>query len=223
MRDKIKFITELLEQRFERKMVSHRAGRWSLNSCYARLLVENGYLVDCSVTPHLSWANVLGDPNGSGGTDYTTYPTQPYFMDLDRIDQEGNSPLLEVPVSIMTNSHVPQGLVRQVPSLIRRVVPQFLPTFTWWLRPNGQNRDSMLKILDRACEDRWPCVEFILHSSELMPGGSPTFQTDDDIERLYDDLQVMFGVAAEQFRGQTLSEFYYEYKVQRSQMRGAEM
>ena len=192
MKDKIKFITELLEQRFIHKMVSHRAGRWALNSRYARLLVEHGYRVDCSVTPHVSWASVLGDPNGSGGIDYTAYPARPYFMDLDRIDCEGDSPLLEVPVSIVAKSNV--------------------PPIASWLRPNGRNRDSMLAILELAHEEQWPCVEFMLHSSELMPGGSPTFQTQDDIEALYDDLELLLSKAAEKFRGQTLSEFYNEYK-----------
>jgi hypothetical protein len=182
-------MTNLLEQRFERKMVSHRAGRWAFDSRYARILVEHGYRVDCSVTPHVSWAGVLGDPNGSGGTDYTMYPTRPYFMDLDRIDREGNSPLLEVPVSIVSNSSVAR-----------------------WLRPNGQNRNSMLAILKLACEERWPCVEFMLHSSELMPGGSPTFQTQRDIEALYDDLEALLGEATGAFYGQTLSEFYDDYK-----------
>jgi hypothetical protein len=198
MEEKIKFITDLLEQRFERKMVSHRAGRWALNSCYARLLIEHGYLVDCSVTPHVSWANVLGDPNGSGGSDYTTYPIKPYFMDLDQIDREGNSPLLEVPVSIVLKSNV--------------------PPVTSWLRPNGKNRDSMLAILHQACKEQWLCAEFMLHSSELMSGGSPTFQTQDDIEALYDDLEALFSNAAEQFRGETLSEFYNEYKIRSSQI-----
>lgn len=194
MNDKIKFMTDLLEHRFERKMVSHRAGRWALDSRYTRLLVEHGYLVDCSVTPHVSWASVLGDPNGSGGSDYTNYPTRPYFMDLDRVDREGSSPLLEVPVSIVRVRR-PSGT-----------------DITWWLRPNGGNRNSMLAILDQACKEKWPCVEFMLHSSELMPGCSPTFQTQDDIEALYDDLEALFGNAAEQFRGETLSEFYNEYK-----------
>jgi hypothetical protein len=194
MNDKIKFMTDLLEHCFERKMVSHRAGRWALDNRYTRLLVELGYLVDCSVTPHVSWASVLGHPNGSGGSDYTNYPTRPYFMDLHRIDCEGSSPLLEVPVSIV------------------RVVRPSGPAITWWLRPNGRNRNSMLAILHQACQEQWPCVEFMLHSSELMPGGSPTFQTQDDIEALYDDLEALFSSAADQFRGETLSEFYNEYK-----------
>ena len=191
MRDKIKFMTDLLEERFRHKMASHRAGRWAFDSRYARMLVQQDYRVDCSVTPHVSWTDVLGDPNGSGGTDYTTFPARPYFMDLERIDREGNSPLLEVPVSIVSNGNG-----------------------TRWLRPNGQNRNSMLGILKLACKEQWPCVEFMLHSSELMPGGSPTFQTQDDIEALYDDLQALLGEAAEQFHGQTLSEFYDVYKIQ---------
>src|SRR5262249_34669472 len=137
----------------------------------------------------VSWANVFGDPSGSGGTDYTMYPARPYFMDLDRVDREGDSSLLEVPVSI-----VPHGKV------------------TRWLRPNGRNRDSMIGIVKRAREEQWPCVEFMLHSSELMPGGSPTFQTQDDIESLYDDLEALLEEAAGHCRGQTLHEFYDAYK-----------
>jgi len=193
MWDKIRFITDLLEHHFDCKIVSHRAGRWAFNSCYAHLLVKNGYLVDCSVTPLVSWKHVLGDPNGNGGTDYTRFPSQPYFMDLERIDYEGNSPLLEVPVSIVLKSNELHIIS--------------------WLRPNGCNRDSMLDILQKACNEQWLCIEFMLHSSELMPGGSPTFQTKDSIEALYDDLEILFSKAAEQFQGKTLSEFYNEYKI----------
>ena len=196
MRDKIKFLTEHLEQRFQSKITSHRAGRWAFNSCYAHILVEHGYLVDCSVTPHVSWKSFLGDPRGSGGTDYTTYPSQPYFIDLKMIDCEGNSPLLEVPVSIVKKDTVLHNVC--------------------WLRPDGQNRNSMLEILHQAIEEHWPCVEFILHSSELMPGGSPTFLTEDSIEALYDDLEALLSKASEKFQGATLSEFYDTWVMHRN-------
>jgi hypothetical protein len=70
----------------------------------------------------------------------------------------------------------------------------------------------MLAILNHACDERWPCMEFMLHSSELMPGGSPTFKTPADIESLYADLKVLFSNAAKQYRGQTLREFHDEYR-----------
>lgn len=189
MREKIRFMTDLLEERFERTMLSHRAGRWAMDSRYARLLVEHGYRVDCSVTPRVSWAETPGDPAGEGGTDYTRFPDRPYFMDLDSIDREGDSPLLEVPVSIVE---------RQPPRVA-------------WLRPEGGNLPSMLAILEHAIERGRPCVELPLHSSELMPGGSPTFQTPEDIECLYDDLEALFAFARGRFRGQTLSEFHAEF------------
>ncbi|TBL38783.1 deacetylase, partial [Klebsiella oxytoca] len=51
MRDKIAFMTDLLENKLQTKMLSHRAGRWAFNETYAQLLIEFGYQVDCSVTP----------------------------------------------------------------------------------------------------------------------------------------------------------------------------
>ena len=85
MREKIRAMTTLLEERFNRKMVSHRAGRWGLNTAYARLLVEAGYRVDCSVTPHISWQVYTGDPRGAGGPNFTAFPEQPYFLDLEHL------------------------------------------------------------------------------------------------------------------------------------------
>jgi len=207
MNEKVAFMTDLLTDRFGRRPVSHRAGRWAFDSRYARVLVEHGYTVDCSVTPHVSWATVLGDPDGSGGTDYTDYPARPYFIDLARIDRAGTSPLLELPMSIVTAAQRPRRGGRDAPSLALPRERGATPAETWWLRPNGRNVDSMLAILDLACEERWPCVEFMLHSSELMPEGSPTFRTEEAIETLYDDLGVLFGAASDRFRGETLSEF----------------
>lgn len=193
MRDKVAFITALLEDRFATRITSHRAGRWGFDARYARILAEHGYRVDTSVTPHVSWAEHPGDPNGAGGPDFSAFPAMPYFLDLDRIDQEGSSALLEVPVSIVR-------LGEGTPD---------------WLRPNGGNREPMGAILGLAREGRWPCVTFALHSSELMPGGSPTFRTYDDIERLYEDLEWLFAQAAGSFRGATLAEFYERQAAER--------
>src|SRR3954454_16584292 len=47
MREKIHVITNKLEQTFGVKMLSHRAGRWSFDSRYARMLKIEGYEIDC--------------------------------------------------------------------------------------------------------------------------------------------------------------------------------
>jgi len=50
-------------------------------------------------------------------------------------------------------------------------------------------------------------VEFMLHSSELMPGGSPNFATPSDIDRLYDRLETLFEQLSTWCYGLTLHEF----------------
>jgi hypothetical protein len=54
-------------------------------------------------------------------------------------------------------------------------------------------------------------VEFTLHSSELMPGGSPKFRNARDIERLYGHLEILFEELSTWCRGMTLSEFHSRF------------
>ena len=209
IREKVGFLTRLLEDTFGVKMTSHRAGRWSMNDVYARILVEQGYLTDCSVTPHVSWRRAMGDPRGEGGTDFSAFPDEPYTVDLQDISRRGSSSLLELPMTIMRPAN---------PALRRmgeRMPPGSLPSRVWnrlfppvlWLRPNGRNLPSMLQVLERALQEGRPYVEFMLHSSEFMPGGSPTFRTPESIEGLYRHLDLLFSRASSHFSGATLSEF----------------
>ena len=195
MRQKITFLTEFLEDTFGVKMVSHRAGRWGFNEAYARILVENGYQVDSSVTPHLSWSRTLGDPSQSGGSDYSQFPETPYLVNLEDISRRGTSPLLEVPVTTQK-------------ILMKEGTTHF---FVKWLRPNGRNLQALLRIMGQASEERRECVVLVIHSSELMPGGSPTFRQTADIESLYRDLEVLFTTVSKMFYGVTLTDFYCEF------------
>ena len=47
----------------------------------------------------------------------------------------------------------------------------------------------------------------MIHSSELMPGGSPTFKSEEDIEKLYHDLEIIFERISKGFEGATVSEY----------------
>jgi hypothetical protein len=65
----------------------------------------------------------------------------------------------------------------------------------------------MLRLLGKARAERRAYVEFMLHSSELMPGGSLRFGNEESIERLYRHLEKLFGAASAHFRGATLTGF----------------
>lgn len=207
MREKIKTHTAHLEDTFRTKMVSHRAGRWAFDEIYARMLVEEGYLVDCSVTPHVSWRGQAGAPGGAGGTDYRCFPEQEYFLSLDNIAQAGDSLLLELPMTIVSRfpgwgSYWPA----RSNSLALRIAERLRPSVVW-LRPSGRNRRQLLWAMRQVRLQNRPYAEFMLHSSELMPGGSPTFRTAASIERLYADLEMTFAEAADHFRGMTLAAY----------------
>ncbi len=59
-----------------------------------------------------------------------------------------------------------------------------------WLRPMGGNVETMKKVVEQTLTQGNDYVEYMLHSSEYMPGGSPTFKNERDIERLYADLEA---------------------------------
>ena len=207
---KVDYLTGLLRDIFDVQPTSHRAGRWGFDERVARVVVEAGYRVDCSVTPGISWKRHRGAADGDGGTDYTAFSNEPYFVDLADIRRPGSSPLLEVPVTIRPNY---PPLIRKVHRAFRhrrigKLIRRFGGPPSSWLRPNGKNLDAMLSVVDWAVDSGLPVIEFTLHSSELMPGASPTFRTAEQIEILYTHLEKLFAHAgARGARGETLSGF----------------
>ena len=210
MEAKIRTMTHTLEDIFGVKMVSHRAGQWVFNETYAQMLIEEGYLVDCSVTPGVSWKGLLGGLSQSVGTDYYRFPEEAYFLDPEDISRAGQSPLLEVPVTILpTKSTVTRFLnhaLRTLP-LGQIILGRFLKP-VYWLRPRRGNQTDLLRLVRRAVDEQRSYVEFMLHSSELMPGGSPTFSEKEHIEALYRDLHVLFNEIRGAFVGATLTDYY---------------
>ena len=202
---KVEYITKLLRDTFSTNVVSHRAGRWSFNSIYANALIKCGYLIDCSVTPGISWHRSMGNPEGIGGTDYTRFPKLPYFISPDNIALAGQSPLLEVPNTIIDNWSFLKDRLSGQRSMIRKGLDRIFPPI--WLRPNGRNLDQLLRLIDWAQKSGAQYVLFTLHSSEMMPGCSPTFPTAQSIEKLYEDMEILLKAASEHFKGQTLGEF----------------
>jgi hypothetical protein len=226
MREKIRALTASLEDTFGIKMVSHRAGRWAFDARYAEMLLEEGYKLDCSVTPLVNWATTLGDPSGHGGTNYTSFRHDAYWIDLHDVASAGTSDLLEVPMTIFSfrSRAVAKalGVVDALPATLRHLRPfahkaaNRLSPEAVWLRPNGHNGQMLQAVVERVLADRLTHAQFMLHSSELMPGGSPTFQDEASIEKLYEDVEALFRGLVDRFRGRTLSEFHDELALARS-------
>lgn len=204
MEAKIATMTELIKSKIGITPVSHRAGRWAMDERYFKLLAKYGYKVDCSVTPHINWKNSLGQTKNFGGADYSKYPEQPY------IDKNG---VLEVPVTIRKSHYFIQPekytFSKFAGSVCRSMQGNYL-----WLRPNGNNLNQMLHLLDIVKKSNDEYIMFMLHSSEMMPGGSPTFKDGKSIEKMYFDVENVFSVACGDYEGTCLADFvgenYYE-------------
>jgi hypothetical protein len=206
LREKIHVVTQLLEQRVGRKMLSHRAGRLAFDGRYAAMLLDEGYRVDCSVTPGVDWRHTPGDPTGHGGTDYTRFPDRPYYLDPADIAAPASRGLLEVPVTVRAG-----WLYRLAPCTYRIPLLRGALNRLWqglsWLAPAENGLDAMLRAAREAQRAGAAHLEFTLHSSELMPGGSPSFRSTAQIERLYERLERLFDALASWTVGMTLEEF----------------
>jgi len=204
MEEKIQYMTSLIKEKIGVSPVSHRAGRWAMNQSYFDLLIKYGYVVDCSVTPHINWNNAPGQTRNFYGSDYTKCPEIPYD-----VKTKYGKTIFEVPVTIR-KSH--QFFWPETPSFkeLAKSVWRCVHGKNIWIRPERDNLKQMLYLLNKIEKSDSEYAMFMIHSSELMPGGSPTFQTQESIEKLYADLEVLFSEASQHFEGITLRDFAKE-------------
>ena len=183
---KITGLTKLLRETFHSEITAHRGGRWYMDTSLVRILVDCGYLVDCTVTPEVDWRTNKGQTEGSHGINYSKAPHAAYRMTTEHVCLAGNSGMYEVPMTVRKKRISLLSYINKF-DLWRRQTHT-----TVWMRPNGHNLHAMLELARVVHIESTDYIEFMLHSSELMPGGSPTFQTKESIELLYQDIECLF-------------------------------
>lgn len=198
---KIAFLTEQITSSFGVRPTSFRSGRYGFNEQVAKVLSDNNYMVDSSVTPFVSWVEHRGLPQGAGGPDFLDFSPFPYSYDFS-----GKS-LAEIPVTIvptkfpLNRSH---GLARfyfrnvndsYFLKVLRRIWFADQPV---WLRPTPEmTLRLLLKLVDESERLTLPFITMMFHSSELMPGCSKYRPDEHSIEVLYSLLEDFFIVLTE--------------------------
>lgn len=191
MYEKFETCYNLIAEKFGHAPISHRAGRWIMNDEYFSLLEQFNIKVDCSVTPLVDWGKTPGETIG-GGCNYSGHPSHCYM--------KGN--VLEVPMSIR------RIRITNIGSW-KHKLKTFIFGKTVWLRPAMfQLADMEQLVKDAAKSDDSYYLEFMVHSSELMPGGSPYFESKQAVDELYLTLEKLFNyVMAKGYSGITLKDF----------------
>lgn len=183
---KLTTLTGEIEERFGRRPTSFRAGRFGVDATVARALAGLGYVVDSSVTPFVSWA--ANDGAGSpAGPDFRRHRPYPF-----RVAGTGQPGLVELPVTVLPTYMVTRRLPSVLPywdtrpfGAARRALRVWRRPQPLWLRPRPEYTPSDLEhLVDEAERLALPYAVFMVHSSELMPGGSPYRPTPASVDEL---------------------------------------
>lgn len=190
MREKFKVVYDLIVKNFGINPVSHRSGRWAMDERYFKILEEFGIKVDCSYTPGIDWSSFNGITKG--GSDYRTVKNTSHYI--------GN--VYEVPATVRNFRNCLNGsLKHRIKSMIKGE--------DVWLRPALSSLSVMKKLMTNVNREKdTDVLEFMIHSSELMPNGSPYFKTEHDINKLYQTMEEVFAYAKKlQYEGIALNEY----------------
>ena len=194
--EKIKKLTNQVQNSFGIQPLSFRSGRYGFNEDLARILTDNHYIIDSSVTPYVNWSGYHGFSGSSGGPDFIKKSPFPYEYTFP------NGSLLELPVTILPthrllnrNLSIARYYFRNVDdSIFLRVFRKFLfKNQPLWLRPLPEMDITLLnELLNEAINIKLPYIVMMFHSSELMPGCSIYRKDNESIEKLYDLLEGFF-------------------------------
>ncbi len=218
LRKKIENLTLEIEESFGIRPLSFRSGRYGFNTEVAKILAENSYLVDSSVTPFVSWARNKGINSEMGGPDFIDNTPFPYKYNFS------SSSLLEIPITILPtkfplnkNKNIASQYFRNVDKniplkILRKLRFQNQPL---WLRPfPWMNMDSFKELYNEAKNKKLPYFVMMFHSSELMPNCSAYRSDKNDIDKLYDLLEHFFQfLKDERILSATLTEAAINYNL----------
>ena len=199
LKEKLETLTNAILSGFGKRPASYRAGRWGLDDRSVRFLEALGYEADCSITPKISWAVHRGDPEKSGGPDYRRAQVKPYCLSPDDILKPADKGIVEIPLSVLFTGfykkeagflgdwflHLPDSIVKKI---LNRIIFRLMPFRVF---PNSRPED-FASFYASAKKNNLPVIEFMIHSSELMPGGSPYAKTESAVEETYRRLERVF-------------------------------
>lgn len=185
------------EDAFDSRPVSYRAGRWGVDAMELQHLAQLGYTIDSSIPPGIDFRDRYGlrDPGPDFRAQLSAAP---------RPHRDG--PLWEVPASI-----APIGILGRATGLARvagrrnegsgpaRVLSNALAGSRLqeliWIRPLKHPRPKLIAATHALLRRGAPIVNVMFHSSEVFLGTSPLSRHQEDVERLYGDLEAILTVA----------------------------
>ena len=195
--EKLNFLKNAIEEKIEKKITSHRAGRWGLCARTIEWLEKNDFVADTSVVPFKSFRDSVTDP--SIFPEYYNFPVSPYKMSSNGLNRKGKLSLVEVPVTNI-NQFTFTSIVRLTDMVknmrggtrLRKILNK-LSMYPLELRPYPEYSNGTLsKIAEIALRKNLPIINLMFHSSELLVQGSPYSNTKENTEKIWKHIEELF-------------------------------
>jgi hypothetical protein len=167
-RAKIEALTAAIERGFGERPKVFKAGRYGFGETTRKTLAELGYVVDCSVVPHTSFAD-------DGGPSFLGSPDRPYWLDEAR-------GLLEIPLTVgfigpAAALGPKAGGLFTHPRAARLRVPGALARSGLLARsrlsPEGVPAEEQCRLLAAMAKRGHRLFSLTYHSPSLAPGHTP--------------------------------------------------
>jgi hypothetical protein len=195
-RGKIRDVAERLRRELGVEPRTFRAGRWGFGPSVARALIDEGFAVDCSVSPFMDWTSL-------GGADFTHAPRFPYRFAADRpFLPDSTGALLEIPTTVgfLQRGQSTAGRIRRTVAkspLEKGGVLGLLDILGLvnlrWLSPEASSADTMVRLTDAMVSSGAFYLQMTFHSCTLLPGATPFVRSRDDRARFLESIDLILG------------------------------
>lgn len=197
-RAKLQALRDRIAHELGQRPVSFRAGRYGVGPNSARLLEEEGFLLDSSVRSLFDYRSQLGP-------DFYHHPQIPYWAGPRR-------KLIELPLSTTFT-----GRLRSFGRPIYKLAQHFGPLpgalsklgmlSRVALTPEGIPPEDAVDAIDRMLEDGVRVLNLSFHSPSLEPGYTPYVRDDADLREFYRWWDIVLNhLALKGVRAASLSE-----------------
>lgn len=189
--EKLRTLRDLIQHVFNFKPIIYKAGRYGFGPNTADILNDLGFEIDMSFYPSFDLSN-------DGGPDHRHIPFGPFYIHGNR------GKLLSLPVSSAIVGMYPKAFEwgrslekYKVPALLSRLhIADRLA-----LSPEGFTSEEHLKLTKRMLGKGESIFNLSLHSSSVMPGGSPYVQSEADVDAILSSCDRFFSFFINTLKG----------------------
>lgn len=179
---KMNTLAHIFEEVFGFRAQSFRAGRWGYDDRLGKLLAKHGCVVDTSITPKVDWGNQIKKPERHAST--------PSFVTETIFPHTRASGIVEVPMTVVYTGPVKEDgyiarVVKYMPYIVRRVFNKLFGKPRWCRIYPETSLEDLIDVYRAVRKNDTGVMVFMIHSSELMVGGSPYTKDDASVERIY--------------------------------------